>query len=274
MQVLCSTGVFTRGSGYTDHRAILKYGPLLDVDGFEIMFYRDWYPHFHQVVYDLQLSGLKFPAIHAEKKIGVVFGSAEPEEQKQGISWFTDDCIFACRIGAKIIILHLWDWPPSDEHFERNLQPLKRCIDIANKYNLILAVETLPCKLYDPLHNIALAIAHDERCCVALDSEFLASHSQLDAVFDIPLLWDSNRVQHIHIKDFDGQPFFPDGKRKLLHPGEGTIDFARLFQFLKQKSFGGSLSLEAPALGSDGHVDIARIQESLHFIRQMSQFAG
>ncbi len=43
MQLLCSTGTFSRDPDYTDYRAVLAYGPGLEVDGFEVMFYAGWY---------------------------------------------------------------------------------------------------------------------------------------------------------------------------------------------------------------------------------------
>ena len=43
MQLLCSTGTFSRDPDYTDYRAVLAYGPGLEVDGFEVLFYAGWY---------------------------------------------------------------------------------------------------------------------------------------------------------------------------------------------------------------------------------------
>ena len=43
ISVLCSTGAISRYPDRTDYRAILEYGADLDVDGFEVVFYPDWY---------------------------------------------------------------------------------------------------------------------------------------------------------------------------------------------------------------------------------------
>src|ERR1700674_2419073 len=37
MQLLCSTGAFSRFPELTDYQSILEYGPLLAVDGLEVM---------------------------------------------------------------------------------------------------------------------------------------------------------------------------------------------------------------------------------------------
>ncbi|HEY5002587.1 MAG TPA: hypothetical protein VII61_05515, partial [Ktedonobacteraceae bacterium] len=76
IQILCSTGAFSRHPDYTDYRAILEYGPQLEVDGLELMFYPSWYPELERIATDLQRSGLKFPVIHTEKNIGVALGKA------------------------------------------------------------------------------------------------------------------------------------------------------------------------------------------------------
>ncbi len=61
---LCSTGAFTRErSNFPDYRAILKYGPMLDVDGLELLFYHQWYEQLDQVV---QPDGwINLPKLHA-----------------------------------------------------------------------------------------------------------------------------------------------------------------------------------------------------------------
>jgi hypothetical protein len=41
VQLLCSTGTFSRFPDLTSYQAILTYGPGLEVDGFELMFYPD-----------------------------------------------------------------------------------------------------------------------------------------------------------------------------------------------------------------------------------------
>jgi sugar phosphate isomerase/epimerase len=267
MQLLCSTGAFTRYPEFPDYRAILEYGPLFDVDGFEVIFLPNWYPYWEQVVNDLVASGLRFPAVHTEKQIGIVFGSALEQDQEQGLAWFATNCTFAQQIGAKTVVLHLWGWPQSDEHLERNLQPLQRCLDIAAEHDVLLAIETIPCKISTPLENVERAVKRDPRCAIALDTEFLANHGQLFDVFNKEWAWEHQRVRHIHIKDFDGQAFLPDGKRRYLHPGEGNIDFTRFFQALRQSGFDGAISLESPALDSNGKLDRAKIEASLLFLR-------
>ncbi|HEU5229562.1 MAG TPA: sugar phosphate isomerase/epimerase family protein [Ktedonobacteraceae bacterium] len=265
MQVLCSTGVFTRSSDPLSHEAILLYGPKFDADGFEVIFYPRWYAQQESVIRALQSCGLHFPALHAEKSVGEVFGSSDAGEQEQGVLRFEQNCIFAQQIGAHLVVLHLWGLPHADRHLEHNLQPLARCLDIADQHGLELAIETIPCTYTDPLSNVKRAFEHDARSRVALDTEFLSFHAQLDAVFAASWLWQTGLVRHVHLKDHH-----PQEERRYLHPGEGRIDFRRFTQQLRAMGFDGALSLEARAIDHQGGVEVARIQKSLQFIRALA----
>jgi sugar phosphate isomerase/epimerase len=103
---------------------------------------------------------------------------------------------------------------------------------------------------------------------VALDTEFLAWHEQLEAVFTASWLWKTSLVRHVHMKDHDRSLVSGEG-RHYLHPGEGQIDFRRFVQQLRRAGFDGTLSLEARAIDHNGQVEIARIQKSLQFIRSL-----
>ena len=269
-QLLCSTGAFSRYPDHTGYQAVLTYGPQLAVDGFELMFYPSWYTQIERVARDLQDSGLAFPAIHTEKNIGSALGQSDPLERERGVQLLAENCRLGSLLGSKVLILHLWNWPNLDDNLDNNLQVLGQCLDITAQYGQALAIETIPGRHFDPLKNVQRAFACDSRCTIALDTEFLATYDQLSGVFETPWLWQQNLVRHVHIKDFDGRPFV-DGQRRYLQPGEGMIDFPLFFARLKQSCFAGSISLEAPAIYIDGQVDIARLRESLAFIRQLMQ---
>ena len=265
MRLLCSTGVFTRSLDPLSHEVIPRYGPMFDVDGFEVIVYPCWYADLEQIARTLRASGLAFPVIHAEKGIGEAFGSNDPSIQEQGVAHFARNCHFAREIGASLAVLHLWGLPESDSHFERNLCPLARCLDIAESYALELAIETIPCMSSDPLSNVRRAFECDPRSRVALDTEFLAMHSQLNAVFDASWLWQAALVRHVHLKDF-----LAEGGR-FLHPGDGEIDFSHFIRQLRTMGFEGALSLESRGIDSEGNVEVARIEASLELIRNLAR---
>ena len=268
IQLLCSTGAFSRYPDHTGYQAIQKYGPHLQADGFELMFYPAWYGDTRHIATELHATNLRFPAMHAEKNIGTALGQADPVMRQRGIHMLEENAQLGSLLGCKLIVLHLWNWPELDDDLEKNLSTLSECYDIVGRYTIELALETIPGRHFDPLTNVYRALERDARSHFALDTEFLYNYGQIETVFETPWLWEGNRLHHVHIKDSLGQPFI-DGQRVYLHPGEGRIDFARFFEQLREKNFTGNISLESPALTRDGEVNVEQLQHSLDFIRRL-----
>src|SRR5215510_2616968 len=101
MQLLCSTGTFSRFPNFTDYHALLTYGPQLDVEGFELMFYPGWYPQIERIADDLSKSHLHIPVIHTEKNIGTALGNLDPAIRTQGVQWLEDNCRLGHLLGAR-----------------------------------------------------------------------------------------------------------------------------------------------------------------------------
>ena len=271
MPLLCSTGAFSRYPRHTSYRATLSYGPQLDVaDGFELMFYPEWAGQLDEIAAQLKQSGLRFPALHAEKSVGTALGNSREEEREQGLRMLEANFRLGSALGTQLLVLHLWGWPELDDQLDINLQCLGRCLDLAESYEIELAVETIPGRRSDPLSNVRRAIERDARAKVALDTEFLARYDQLDEALAAEWLWQERLVRHIHIKDFEATLFSRENDRRYLHPGEGNIDFPTVFAALKAHNFHGNISLEASAINADGIVDIPRIQQSLALLRGLS----
>jgi len=274
MQVLCSTGTFSRFPDITDHQSILEYGPSLPVDGLEVMFFPGWTGEIEQIAAQLRASGLRIPVIHAEKGIGSALISTQAEERAQGWRWLQASCRLGQVLQAKLLILHLWGHPDSDDRFADNLAILSDCLAMAERHKLTLAVETIPCRSGDPLGNVRRAVEQDNRCCIALDTEFLALHQQLEAALDADWLWQNQLVRHIHIKDYDGAIYSTDNYRRYLHPGEGTIDFPHFFAALKTRHYNGYISLEASVVNRDGTRDIEKLRRSLASLQRLCDDAA
>lgn len=268
MQILCSTGTFSRFPDLTDYQSILEYAPLLEVDGLEVMFFPGWTDEIELIAAQLRASGLHIPAIHAEKGIGPALISTQSEERAQGWRWLQASCRLGQVAQARLLVFHLWGHPDSDDRFADNLAILPDCLAMAEQHGLTLAVETVPCRSGDPLGNARRAVEQDNRCFVALDTEFLALHQQLEAALDADWLWQNQRVRHIHIKDYDGAMYSTDNYRRYLHPGEGTIDFNHFFAALKARNYTGYISLEASIVNRDGTRDIKKLRQSLAQLRQ------
>ncbi len=269
MQLLCSSGAFGRYPILIDHLDIARYASDLPVDGVEIMYYPEWTGHIDDIAADLLASGLRFPALHVEKNAAPALLSKDTNEQAQGRAWLIGSCRLGQLVGARIAVFHLWGTPGSDEQIERNLAILSDCIDIAEAHEMELAIETIPCIKSTPLDVMQQVLERDSRSRIALDTEFLAIHNQVDEALNAPWLWSPGLVRHVHLKDYDGQQYTTDGYRRYLHPGEGTLDFAHIFARLKQQQFAGNLSLEASVVSPDGTRDSAKLLHSLKYLRTL-----
>jgi sugar phosphate isomerase/epimerase len=267
--ILVSTGVVTQDPDHTDHKAILEHAPKLGAAAYELQIHAAWYGHLDDVVEDLRGSKLSFPAVHADKAIGSGLGSDEADEADEALATLEVNCRVAAAVGAKTLVLHLWEEPRSDEAIERNVDRLPACLDMAEAYNLVLAVETIQGTAGTPLANIRLAFARDPRCRVTLDSEFLGFHGQLETSIATDWLWLDNRVHHVHLKDFDGRMRDASGRRYLL-PGEGDLELQGFLTGLTERGYKGAITLEANAITDAGQLDEARVQQIAAIVQQLS----
>jgi sugar phosphate isomerase/epimerase len=267
-RLLCSTGALSRFPDLTDQARIIAALPELRAGGFEILVYDSWYGTLERMAQSLLELELRYPAIHAEKEIGPLLATGDREDRDEAMRRWRLNCVFGQSINATVAVFHLWGLPCADDCLERQFACLPALLDVADEYGLTLAVETIPCRTHDPLRNVAAAVRRDPRTRVALDTEFLAMHGQLDDALDADWLWEHpGLVCHLHIKDYNGRTTDCDGQRRYLRPGEGEIDFPRLFCRLRERGFSGNVSLEAPAMRGGEEVDVAKINASLGRIR-------
>ncbi len=268
-KVLLSTGAVTRDPDQTDHREIVRHGPALGVPGFELSLFASWYGHLDEVVSDLRDSGLPFPVLHAEKLIGAGLGSSDAGEIDDAIANLELNCRAAAALGAKTIVLHLWERPVGDRELERNLERLSDCLDMTAAYGITLAVETIPGEMGTPLANIRMALERDPRCRVTLDTESLGFFGQLAESIAAEWLWESTFVHHVHIKDFDGR-LWRDGRRRYLLPGEGSLDLQGFLSGVEQRGYTGAFTLEASAVDGDGQLDATRLAQMAAIATQLA----
>jgi sugar phosphate isomerase/epimerase len=267
--VLASTGIFTRDPDQTDHKAILEHAPKLGTAGYELCLYEAWHGHLDEVIEDLRSSDLSFPAVHADKSIGVGLGSEDSDEADEARAALEVNCRAAAALGAETVVLHLWEQPAGDRELERNLERLTACLDTAEAYRMVLAVETIPGIAGTALANLQLALERDARCRVTLDTEFLGFHGQLGESIAADWLWSDNAVRHVHLKDFDGRLSDRDGRRYLL-PGEGALELQSFLAGLVDRGYSGAITLEASALTKSGELDQKRLGEIAAVVKQLS----
>lgn len=257
---LASTGLVTRFPDVPDHAAIVDWCPRLDVDGLELSISRVW--DAGRVEHDLAATGLRFATAHLDKRIGAEL----IEDAAAALAQLESDCRLAASLGATLVVLHLWELPVGDRRLGDNLELLPACLDVAEATGVALTVETIPCSQGSPLENVHRALDTDDRCRITLDTEFLAHHGQLDDALADDALWE--RVAHLHVKDYGGALRDAANTRRYLIPGEGTIDFARVFGTLRERGYDGALTLEVSAVTPAGGVDEQRFRAAESWLRE------
>ncbi|MBW3587890.1 MAG: sugar phosphate isomerase/epimerase [Actinobacteria bacterium] len=229
----------------------------MPVDGIEILVTRRMVGSLKQAVDKLGASSIRCPTIHGPKRVGAALPSPEAVVQLDEAAWF------AAAIGAREVVLHLWDLPESDTDLAGRLDAVVIAADLADKHGVRMLIETIPCQASTPLRNIQRVLEREPRVGVALDTEFLAIHNELEEAFASDWLWADGHVRHVHIKDYDGNTSEPDGTRRYLMPGDGLIDFPSAFKALEDRGFSGAVSLEAANYLDDGRPDIESASRAL-----------
>lgn len=263
MQLLCSTGAFSRHPDRCDPPTVASGIRALGAAGIEVIFYTPWYDDIDRAAAEIRAAGAALPVVHTEKSIGGLASSSAPGDHERAVELLTANCRLAQELGARTLVLHLWSQPDTEQTLATALEALPRLLDAAAAHDLDLSVETIWRTSGSPLAAIHRALAADARTRVTLDTEFLAVHGELEAALEDDQLWASGAVDHVQIKDSGGSLLGEDGRRTYLHPGQGSANLEGFMRGLHARGYTGTVSLEASAVLDAATVDLARIHESL-----------
>ena len=115
-QILCSTGALIGIPNGRDYRLLEKLSGKLNCDGYEFMMYSSWYGKEEEIADFLKQSGLNIPVMHCEKHIGECISRNEEGDLAEAIWKFRKNCEVARKIGARKLVIHLWDGQISDHY--------------------------------------------------------------------------------------------------------------------------------------------------------------
>ena len=264
-KILCSTGALLGRPNGRDWRLLAEYTPRLNCDGFEFMVYDSWYDNFDEVIDYVRRLGLNIPTLHCEKTIGELLAVREYDEAERQ---FKLNCRAAADLGARLLVLHLWNGGISDSHIDNNIEGYTRLAPIANALGLVLTVENVVCNQHDPMCHID-RLAAETDALFTFDTKMAAFHSQLDAIFapERARLWSDKRIRHIHINDYAGG-YMDWNNLRTLHPGRGNIDFAKFFAQLKTRGYSGDFTIEATSFDKTGAIDADSLNRDVALLRE------
>lgn len=266
-QFYVSLGSFVGSDYKNSHKHIPGIIEKINADGFEFLMMRSWYEKLGEVIFDFKSAGLKFPVFHMDKNIGEFISRNESGDTERAEALFEHNCVTACELGSKKLVLHLWGGLPSDKNIDFNIETFGKLQEKAEEYHLALTVENVVCNTHNPLtHLKRLAWLYPE-IQFTLDTKFAAFHYQLGdyCTPEHNWLWKKHFITHLHISDYKGG-YMEWERLKGLHPGEGNTDFAALFSFMKSVRYGGTITLETTVNPSEDHVILTN--KSIEFIRK------
>lgn len=240
-----------------------------DCDGFEFMFYRAWYPELDAMLDRFRALGVSFPTLHCDKMIGEGFSSGDPEEYENALSLFRENCRAAASLGSRLLILHLWNGLPSDKYIGRHIDALSDLYQIASGYDLQLTVENVICADRDPMTHLTAIAERYPEARFTFDTKMAAFHDQMEEIVSPARREIAKRIAHVHLNDYGGGVRdFSD--LRVLHIGEGKIDFSPFLTLLREINYPGAVTLECSCFSSlDGSWAPEKMKTSIATARAM-----
>lgn len=264
IKILCSIGAFIGRVNGRNHKLIIEYAKKINSDGFEFLMYNSWYDRIDEILKDLKNSGIKFPVFHADKSIGELISRNEEGDVDLAAQLFRENCIMANELKSDKLVLHLWGGIHSDKNIQINTCQYSVLNEIAKEHQILLTVENVVCNQKNPMLHINNLRIHYPNISFTFDTKMAAFHNELELIYEKESEWlfTENKISHIHINDYCGN-YMDWNNLRALHIGEGSIDFIRFFQFLKQENYTGTYTVESTSMNKDGSIDIDKLNKSL-----------
>lgn len=264
-RILCSTGALIGRPNGRDFSLLSSIVPRLECDGLELLMYDTWYDKIGELC--RVVKGLSKPVcvFHLEKSIGEFISYRYLNE---ALNKMELNCTLAKELGAKTLVLHLWNGIISDKNIDYNIECFENLEEIANKHALTLTVENVVCSSSDPMSHLCALIDKYPHIKFTYDTKMADFHKQQDLIFYPNYRHVVNNIAHFHINDRLGE--YKDWKNlRVLHVGDGDIDFAKIFALIKELNYQGDFTTEATSFDQNGTVDTNALNRTFNKIREL-----
>ncbi len=260
-RLLCSTGAMIGRPNGRDWRLLTCCAEKLRCDGLEFMMYDSWYGREQEILSFLRGLPLPVPAMHCEKGVGEMIGLGR---EKEALEEFGINCRMARALGAEKMVLHLWNGVTSDRRFDRCLAAYPALLAMAEDSGVLLTVENVVCSAEDPISRWRELAALYPGVRFTYDTKMAAFHAQTESMYECRDRWP--HIAHLHLNDYAGG-YRDWNNLRTLHPGEGTVDFDRLFAFLREIGYDGDCTVEATSFDRDGVIHWEKLNATLDRLR-------
>ena len=263
-RVLVSTGALIGRPNGRDFTLLDRICPLLNCDGLEFLMYDTWFEKINQLKSFIPSLSLPVFTFHLEKQIGELISHGNLNE---ALYKMEKNCELASFIGAKKLILHLWNGIISDKNINYNIECYKYLEEIATSHGLILTVENVVCSQRDPFTNLSSLLEHYPHVQFTFDTKMADFHKQIDLLYT-QYSYLSPHIAHLHINDRRGE-YMDWSNLRVLHVGQGTINFDKFFAYILKENYEGDYTTEATSFDQNGYVNIDILNSTVSKIREL-----
>ncbi len=266
--VYVSNGAFITRYNGRDFHHIEKYAPLLECDGIEFLMYCVWNEEVRSLRRFLRNSGLFFPVMHLDKEIGETLSRDGLDGKEEALRIFERDLETAEEIGSRKLVLHLWNGPFSDTHYDEILSLYADMHDMAARRGLLLTTENVTCIRNVCLDHLKRMHALFPFARFTYDTKMAELHgeNELLAEDEYVDLLASGAISHLHLNDT--LPSAAKDRLPIMHIGDGCVQFDSFFTLLKKYRYSGTATVESTSVYEDGQVDIDKLNRSLRTVRE------
>ena len=267
--VYASTGAFVTRKNNRNYRLIGPVGEKMHADGFEFLMFDSWNDEIGDIRSYLNSTGHAFPVVHMDKSIGEILSEEGKRGFESALRLYERDVETAVCIGAKKLVLHLWNGRHSDAHFDESLPIASRFSEIAESASVQLTIENVIPKTELSVDRLLAMRAFDDKLAFTYDTKMAHLKNENPLLAEekfLPLLRDK-KIVHFHMNDSDPGLFY-DGRLQVLHMGEGTVDFASIFSLLRQIRYSGTVTVESTSVERDGTPQIEKMNKTLIAVRK------
>ncbi|MBO4983294.1 MAG: sugar phosphate isomerase/epimerase [Clostridia bacterium] len=265
-RVLVSTGALIGRPNGRDFTLLKDIVPKLECDGLELLMYDSWYDKIGALKSTVLSLDMPVVVFHLEKQIGELISYSKLDEALERMEI---NCALARDIGANKLVLHLWNGPISDKNIDYNIKCFEYLDNIAKHYDLTLTVENVVCNQRDPFYYLCLLCDAYPDIKFTFDTKMADFHKQIDLIYDENNRHVVDHFAHLHINDRLGE--YKDWQNlRVLHVGDGCVDFNKFFDFVKKINYKGDFTTEATSFDlQTGIVNIEKVNSTVRKIREL-----
>ena len=269
-QILCSTGAIVGRPNGRNIKLLSEAVRYLECDGFELMMYESWYDKLNEITDFMRDFPASVPVLHVDKTVGEFISRCTATDTAEALRRFEINCRLATEVGAKKLVLHLWNGVGSDRNMSHNYECIGSLDRIATAHGTILTVENVVCEKTDPLDHLEKLAERYPNIHFTFDTKMAAFHGQLERLYEERSAPIRNRICHIHANDYGGG-YKEWNRLQTLHIGDGHIDFDAFFSDIRKWGYKGTFTIESTAFRPDGSVDYNKLNQSLLAVRKYLQ---